>query len=124
MLVQVVLLRHQGRKLSASEVEEAVVHRGLIQVGREPGGRLGSWARVAYLDEGLPEQMSLHRLQITRWNARGIVLMGIERRWRRKVAEEFPQSWWCIPIGGWSNVVIDSAVPLRACSGLAEAVGA
>jgi hypothetical protein len=98
MLVQVVILRHEGRKLTATEVRTAQVHTGRIMVTREPGGKLGSWARAAYFEVDKDRCITLHNVQITRWDARGIVLMGFERHWNRKHSRAFPQSWWCRPV--------------------------
>jgi len=95
MLVQVVMLRHEGRKLTAEEVRSAPVHTGRIRVAREPGGKLGSWARAASLDVGQEQLVSLHHVQLTRWDARGIVLVGVEQHWSRRRSETNPQSWWC-----------------------------
>jgi len=95
MLVQVVMLRHEGRKLTAAEVQAARVHTGRIMVTREPGGKVGSWVRAAFLDVGQDQHFNLHQVQITKWDARGIVLMGFERHWNRKRSEVYQQSWWC-----------------------------
>jgi hypothetical protein len=112
MLVQVVLLRHEGRRLTAEEVRQAPVLTGHIQVAREPGGRLGAWSRAAFLEvRGRDKHLSLHCVQLTRWTARGIVLMGTERHHSRRDAVEYPQSWWCRiaagPLSGPGNSALD-----------------
>ena len=70
-------------------------HTGRIMVTREPGGKLGSWARVAYLEVAKDHCLSLHRVQIARWDSRGIVFMGFEERWNRKRSDIYAQAWWC-----------------------------
>lgn len=89
------LLRDEGRRLSREEALVRPVLRGTIRVTREPGGRLGQWARVAYLEAPGSEGLILHNVQLVSWNDRGLVITGVERSWRRRDRQEFRQSWWC-----------------------------
>lgn len=97
MWVRVVLLRHEGVRRSAEEVRADSGQLGRIQVTREPGARLGQWARVALLDIGPNLVWALHDVTLTRWTERGLVLAGVERRWSRKSCVQLPQAWWCRP---------------------------
>ena len=80
---------------------------GHISITREPGGRLGQWARTAILFERDPSVTSLpgdsslapvraqlHDARLSGWDESGIVIVGIEREYRRKDTTEFAGGWF------------------------------
>lgn len=86
-------------RLPLADVRVSAPHRGFISVTREPGGRLGEWARTALLFRSATRDdvlLQLHRLQLQHWDSRGLVIAGIERHWRRKECTEFWQSWFVV----------------------------
>lgn len=69
---------------------------GFLQVGREPGGKVGEWHRTAMLFRDLEAselRHQLHQVRIQAWTLDGVLLTGIERQWRRKACTERPQAW-------------------------------
>jgi hypothetical protein len=69
---------------------------GFVRIGREPGGRLGSWTRTAllYKDAGCSDQVAqLHAVHLEAWDDDGIFLRGEERTWRRKDCTVTNCSW-------------------------------
>jgi hypothetical protein len=74
MRVSVYLLRHKGERRPLDDVRASTPAVGSIRVTREPGGRLGTWQRGAFLLVGaeLSEPvLQLHNIQLQSWDERG-----------------------------------------------------
>jgi hypothetical protein len=102
MWVEVVLLRAQGRRLTREQLEAARRLRGHISVVRAPAGRLplGQWEPLALLKtepEGVEPMAELHHARLLHWDARGLVLAGVEQTWHRQQRTDFRQAWWVQP---------------------------
>jgi len=81
---------------------------GFVQVGREPGGKVGEWHRTAMLfrdAEASELRHQLHQVRIEAWTLDGVVLTGIDREWRRKACTERPQGW-LLTFPGASHAVV------------------
>jgi hypothetical protein len=99
MLVQVVMLRDRGQRLTAEQVRASRALEGYISVRQDVSPRLpvGKWSRVARLttDPGnITAIAELYEVRLVRWDGRGIVLSGIEEHWRRKERTDYRQAWW------------------------------
>lgn len=117
MLVDVYRLRSKGVRLSSSELRDTTPTRGTICVTREPGGRLGQWARTAYLMSLTSDDvlLRLHQIQLQRWDSTGIIIAGTEREWHRsRCTAEYRQSWYIVFPAGF---LLSATLPQRAAAG-------
>jgi hypothetical protein len=67
-----------------------------MQVGREPGGKLGQWQRIALLfrdDDRDETSAQIHDVHLQLWDGQGLQLRGLERTWRRKACDEREVVW-------------------------------
>jgi len=121
MQVTVLPLYRRGKPLGAAACDAGSMS-GFISVTREPGGRLGAWARTALLfrqDPSNPESSvdllsQIHDVRLGGWDASGVLLIGIEREYRRKDCSTYPSAW-LVPVPGGGLVDI---YPLRHAGGL------
>lgn len=100
MRVSVYLLRHKGERRPLDDVRASTPAVGSIRVTREPGGRLGTWQRGAFLLVGaeLSEPvLQLHNIQLQSWDERGIVIAGTEYEYDRKDRTAYRQAWLIKP---------------------------
>lgn len=88
---------YEGGDLLANEEVLARTRRGHVGITREPGGTLGAWQRTAMLfrDENRDEvAQQLHKAALVDWSRAGILIVGLERNYRRSaLSGEFPQAW-------------------------------
>lgn len=108
MLVDLYLLREDGRKRTAAEVQASPPLRGHLRVGTHRAGPTAApdvpkVQTTAGLYEGAEQFARILRVlefaRITRLSERGIVLVGVERQGHPVVGVRVPQAWWCVPVG-------------------------
>lgn len=109
MFVEVLKLRRAGEPIAKAELQGTPPVCGYIRIGKAPTRRMDpEWDRSATL---MPEPTSveplleLHRVRPLTWDARGLVLTGIEETWRRKECTRKQQTWWIrFPPSGTGSV--------------------
>jgi hypothetical protein len=108
MLVDLYLLREDGRKRSAAQVQASPPLRGHLRVGTHRAGPTASpdvpkVQTTAGLHEGAEQCARIMRMlefvRITRLSERGFVFVGLERQGHPAVGVRVPQAWWCVPVG-------------------------
>lgn len=113
MLVDVVQLRHAGRKLPGDVVKAAPAVRGELRISTSRQGFRGGPAephQVAELtsrENGMLSYLlpSLIDARVTRLDASGLVLVGTEHR----PEGPFPQAWWCRHVSAVKSLCAPSA---------------
>lgn len=104
MLVDVVLMRHLGRKITAEAMRAATPMRGHLEFRTKPWRPLPNAPDVpmifAMLPVDTPEVRILHELRdarVNRWVGEQLVIVGFESSYDFKfgVSRERPQAWWC-----------------------------
>ena len=102
MLIGMMKLRAKGKRLTADELRRRPRTLGRLQVCSEPDWRLAKRsdraALLMPLDGSLVPVDELHGIRLHSIDARGIVLLGTEVTFDRKVRNEHRQAWWCWPV--------------------------
>lgn len=102
MLVGMMKLWAGGKKLTAEELRKRRRALGRLQVCREPDWRLAKRsdraALLMPLDGSLVALDELHAIRLHSIDARGMVLVGTEITFDRKIQKEHRQAWWCWPV--------------------------
>ena len=102
MLVGMLKLWAGGKKLTAEELRKRRRALGRLQVCSEPDWRLAKRsdraALLMPLDGSLVAVDELHAIRIHSIDVRGMVLVGTEITFDRKVQKEHRQAWWCWPV--------------------------
>lgn len=99
MLVEIRLMRHQGRRLPWRDIDNGKVFKGDLQtVCAIGGGDRPIQARLV-LSDGQPGLLSpLHEPQLTGFGADVFHLRGIERLELEDGAHGVVQEWRCTPV--------------------------
>jgi hypothetical protein len=114
VLVDVVRLRFNGRKLAKSVVLEIPTMRGELVVTRQLMRRGQVWQTVARLhgthriESMIPE---LTDVRLIRMQGGNIVICGVEEIYQRKESFFYRQAWWCrvTPVSSQSSEPPDRA---------------
>jgi hypothetical protein len=126
MWMNVVLLRAEGRRLTAAEVHAArpMFGRLSVSLGHERWvTRRGERTRSALLYDPVAARAfaELHRVELVTIAERGMVLAGVEETFGRgfKNRKVHRQAWWCWHAGqivGVPSVFGTEPLPDEACS--------
>ena len=98
MLVDVIRLRIEGRKIPRGELAGVQAVRGELTIVSAYDAHRGKGQSVAHLVDSDTQTLlpSLDQVRITRLRGSDFVLSGIETiEHRRKDFEHYPQAWWC-----------------------------
>ena len=108
MLVDLYLLREDGRKRPAIQVQVSPTLRGHLRVmtlraGPTAAPDVPRVQTTAGLYEGAEQFARIVRMlefvRLSRLSERGLVLVGMERQGHPVLGVRVPQAWWCVPVG-------------------------
>jgi hypothetical protein len=129
MLVQALLLRHQGRPLPAADLRARTPLVGWLRFEPDVAGRLrGRGAQrcvLMPLQLGVDPLVQLFSARVRTIERRGIVIQGTEETWRRKQRIDFRQAMWCWPVtlaGIGAAELVDAADAEDEAQALADAL--
>lgn len=118
MLVDVVRLRHEGKKLPKEAVLAAKPLRGYLRLyswrlGTESAWKLVWSANVSSTDDAphTPALPSLDSARVTRIEGQDIIIVGEERPGYLGTGPAYPQAWWCRLVAGDGGATGNSSPP-------------
>ncbi len=103
MLVKALRLRRADLRITSEELRQEVPLVGRLHFDNHPNSLYaGKGAQMCMLmpvtGSSEPHVQSF-RAKLRRIDKRGLIIQGVEERWRRKESTEFRQALWCWPIG-------------------------
>jgi hypothetical protein len=95
MLVEVRVMRQDGRRIAREQLRLAPPHRGNLQVLRRRGAG-NDWFAIALLtgDDGNQRLAPLDHARLMRWSGVDLVLTGVEHVGRLRDQRQQLQAWW------------------------------